>query len=164
MNTTMTDVLEALGITIDATYVPHKTPSGESPVLRWRISVRRNGRQFHETDYSAGCAHSPEYNRNGGRVTVAVVQECDTGWRADRPGWYGTPVPPPDVADVMRSLLLDASSTDENFNDWCANYGFDTDSRKAEASFNQCRETAAALRRTFDRDEMASLEDAFSDY
>ena len=161
MNATANDTIEALGITMDAKYIPHDTPAGESPQLRWRVTVRRNGRKFHATDYSAGCAHSPEYKRGGGRVTAAVVAECETGIIY---GTRGRPVPPPAVADVLRSLLIDASGTDETFGDWAANYGFDTDSRKAEAAFNACRETAAALRRAFDRDELSTLETALADY
>jgi hypothetical protein len=68
------------------------------------------------------------------------------------------------VADVVSSLLLDASNTDERFEDWARDLGYDPDSRTAERVFNACRETAAALRRAFDRDELAALETAFQDY
>lgn len=160
------DILNTLGITIDATYIPHETPAGESPQLRWRVSVRRNGREFHSTEYSAGCAHAPEYKKGGGHygrgVTAAVVAECETGIiYGDR---LGRPVPPPDVADVVHCLLMDASGTDETFEEWAGNLGFDPDSRKAEAAFKACRETAAALRRAFDREELESLEAAFANY
>lgn len=160
------DILDTLGITIDAAYLPHKTPAGEQPRLRWRVSVRRNGLEFHSTEYSAGCAHAPEYKKGGGHygrgVTAAVVAECETGtiyW--DR---LGRPVPPPDVADVVHCLLMDASGTDERFEEWAANLGYDPDSRKAEAVFNSCRDVAAALRRTFTAQELDSLETAFIDY
>jgi len=158
---TASDVINELSISMVAKFVPRETPAKESPRLQWRISLRRNGREFHAVDYSAGCAHSPEYKKNGGRVTLPVVLECETGIV------YGTvwrPVPAPDVADVVASILLDASNTDERFEDWAANYGYDPDSRTAERMFNACRETAAALRRTFTADELAALEAAFIDY
>lgn len=155
------DILNTLGITIDATYLPHKTPAGESPQLRWRVSVRRNGREFYSTEYSAGCAHSPEY-RQGRYVTAAVVAECETGIHyGDR---LGRPVPPPDAADVVHCLLMDASGTDETFEEWAGNLGYDPDSRKAEGIFKACRDVAAALRRTFTHEELESLETAFADY
>ena len=155
------DILNTLGVDIEATYVPHKTAAGESPTLRWIVSVRRNGRPFYETTYSAGCAHSPEYMRHGGRVTSAVVSECETGVVY---GTHATPVPPPDAADVVHSLIMDASTTDEEFEDWASNYGYDPDSREAERIYKACRLTAAALRRAFTRDELTQLEEAFSDY
>jgi hypothetical protein len=154
------DILNTLGITIDATFIPHDTPAGEAPALRWRISVRRNGREFHATDYSAGCAHAPEYKK-AKALTAAVKAECETGIR------YGSrtvPVPPPPAADVVHSLLMDASGTDDRFEDWAANCGFDPDSRAAERMFNACRDTAAALRRTFTAYELTALETAFVDY
>jgi hypothetical protein len=155
------DILSNLGITIDATYIPHDTPAGESPTLRWRVSVRRNGGEFHATDYSAGCAHAPEYKK-AKALTAAVKAECETGIRyGDR---LGRAVPPPAVADVIHSLLLDASGTDERFEDWAGHYGFDPDSRAAERMYRDCQETAAALRRSFTPVELAELETAFSDY
>lgn len=155
------DILENLGITIAATFIPHDTPAGETPILRWKISVRRNGQEFHSTEYSAGCAHAPEYKR-AKALTAAVKAECETGIVYG--SRIGKAVPPPAVADVVHSLLLDASNTGERFEDWAANYGFDPDSRSADRMYRACQETAAALRRAFDRDELAALETAFQDY
>jgi hypothetical protein len=154
-------VLNTLGITIEAKFIPHDTPAGETPMLRWNISVRRNGKEFHSTEYSAGCAHAPEYQK-AKALTAAVKAECETGIVYG--SRIGKAVPPPPAADVIHSLLLDASNTDERFEDWAANYGFDPDSRKAERMYRACQETAAALRRAFDRDELAALETAFQDY
>jgi len=153
------DILDTLGVTIEAKYIPHDTPAGKTPTLRWSVAVRRNGRTFRTIEYFAGCAHSPEHKK-AGRVTPAVVAECETGIL------YGTsrPVPPPSAKEVFWCLLSDARGTDESFEDWATEYGFDPDSRKAEKDFNECRETAAALRRTFDRDELEALEAAFVDY
>jgi len=156
------ETLNALGITLEAKYLPHDTPAGETPKLRWRVSVRRNGREFHATEYSSGCAHSPEYKANGGRVTAAVEAECETGIRYG--SRVGAAVPTPALADVVHCLLMDANGTDERFEDWAAELGFDPDSRKAERMYQACRDTAAALRRTFTAGELADLEAAFRDY
>jgi hypothetical protein len=155
------DILNNLGITIHATFIPHDTPAGESPTLRWRVSVRRNGQEFHAADYSAGCAHAPEYKKSKA-LTAAVKAECETGIVYG--SRIGKAVPPPDVADVIHGLLVDASGTDERFEDWAGNYGFDPDSRTAERMYRACQETAAALRRTFTTVELAELEAAFADY
>ncbi len=155
------EILDTLGITIESTFIPHDTPSGETPTLRWKVSVRRSGWEFHSTEYSAGCAHSPEYKK-AKALTAAVKSECETGIV------YGSrarkAVPPPAAADVVYSLLMDASGTDERFEDWARDLGYEPDSRTAERVFNACRETAAALRRAFGRDELAALEAAFGDY
>ena len=45
----------------------------------------------------------------------------------------------PDSEGVLDCLLSDSSGVDENFEDWAANYGYDTDSRKAEKIYNLCK-------------------------
>lgn len=37
----------------------------------------------------------------------------------------------PQADDVLSSLLLDATSSDESFEDWCSSFGYDVDSRRA---------------------------------
>lgn len=55
---------------------------------------------------------------------------------------------PPDLASVLDCLRSDASSIDDarSFEDWAANFGYDTDSRKAEKAYRACQDSAQALR------------------
>lgn len=55
----------------------------------------------------------------------------------------------PSAEDVMECLLSDASGVESSrgFEDWCAEMGFDTDSRKAEATYRACERNAEKLRR-----------------
>lgn len=46
---------------------------------------------------------------------------------------------PPKAADVLQSLALDSSCSEESFEDWCANFGDDTDSLKAHKTWEACR-------------------------
>lgn len=41
----------------------------------------------------------------------------------------------PDAESVLECLLSDASSAYQSFDDWCGDYGYDTDSRKAERTY-----------------------------
>ena len=52
----------------------------------------------------------------------------------------------PTAQDVLESLLSDASSADQDFEDWCGEYGYDTDSRKAERTYDQVRHLTGKLR------------------
>lgn len=55
----------------------------------------------------------------------------------------------PDAATVLESLLMDASGVENaagDFEQWASEYGFDTDSRKAEAIFRQATEQTEQLR------------------
>jgi len=57
----------------------------------------------------------------------------------------------PELADVLHSLLMDGEAffNAQSFEDWASEYGYDKDSRKAEAIYRQCdaigRKLAAAL-------------------
>lgn len=50
---------------------------------------------------------------------------------------------PHEVFACYCNEALEATNT--TFEDWCANFGYDTDSRKAEQTYNKCREPYASL-------------------
>ena len=52
------------------------------------------------------------------------------------------------TADVLHCLLSDVNSVEESrdFEDWCAEFGYDTDSRKAFATYEACQAQMAPLR------------------
>ncbi len=58
----------------------------------------------------------------------------------------------PKIADVLDCLASDASGYENSngFEDWCLEYGYDTDSRKAEKTYRLIRIQAEALSRIFD--------------
>lgn len=55
----------------------------------------------------------------------------------------------PTLPEVLDCLAMDASSVDNarNFEDWCSELGYDTDSRKAEGVYDACIAQAAELKR-----------------
>jgi hypothetical protein len=64
----------------------------------------------------------------------------------------------PTVADVLHSLFSDASAADENFSDWCDNYGYSDDSIKALNMYKACTEVAKNLRQQFDPETRAKIQ------
>jgi hypothetical protein len=62
------------------------------------------------------------------------------------PGHHGKA---PDSDEVLNCLSLDAGGVENarDFEDWCANYGYDTDSRKAYRIYKACMGIAKKLRR-----------------
>lgn len=60
---------------------------------------------------------------------------------------YGHNGKEPKAADVLDCLASDASSVDqEDFEEWCANMGWDSDSRKAERTYKACEHGAKRLK------------------
>lgn len=60
---------------------------------------------------------------------------------------YGHQGAEPKAKDVLDCLASDASSADESFEDWASNYGYDTDSRKAERTYKAVQRSAARLQK-----------------
>lgn len=142
-------------ITAVSTYIPHKTPAGESPSLRWRVSLRRDGREFFCTEFTQGWGHARAASGVTGRPTVAVMQECETGAGAR----------PPEPAAVLASVLLDADCVDGmSFPQWAREYGHSADSIAAERFYRACCETRDTLAAEFTPEELAALRASVADY
>lgn len=60
----------------------------------------------------------------------------------------------PTAADVLSCLCSDAAGIENaaSFDDWCAEYGYDTDSRKAERTYKACEAIATKVRRLLGED------------
>ncbi len=58
----------------------------------------------------------------------------------------------PDTGEVLECLASDAAGIENarNFDDWCAEYGYDTDSRKAHRTYTICQREASKLKRFLD--------------
>lgn len=52
----------------------------------------------------------------------------------------------PSAADVLGSLVLDATCDVSTFEDFCSEFGYDTDSRKAEATYKAIKATAPKIK------------------
>lgn len=138
--------------------------------LNWRVTLKRNGRDVLTCDYSAGEAHCPAYNlKDPYHRRTGVEFEIEHGKRAARVsdvlGTIGGKVIEPDACDVLHSLALDADVIDcAGFEDWASNFGYDTDSRKAEAVYRECLEQALKLRAALGEDGLRKLREACQEY
>ena len=66
----------------------------------------------------------------------------------------------PDIDDVLDCVILDSQGIDNarSFEDWASDFGYDTDSRKAEAIFKTCKRQRAELKRLMGNDYDSLLE------
>jgi hypothetical protein len=69
----------------------------------------------------------------------------------------GLAVDPP-MADVVHCLISDGNACLQDFEDWASDLGYDTDSRKAYATWVACCETGHRLARVLDIEPLAGLE------
>lgn len=70
----------------------------------------------------------------------------------------------PNLKDVMYAILSDGDALNDNFADWCANYGYDDDSISALNTYNQCCKIGKDLKSLFSNDELEIMREALQDY
>lgn len=170
-------------ITMTAEFINwHNSRNGDKkdPSLNWKVSLLLNGRVFMTTDYMAGCGHCPgnkrtelrPYERNN-----LINWECEFGY-AGRPttssgtgfrsviGLDKKPVRLlPELADVLYSLSMDASAlTAGGFEEWCSDFGYETDSRAAKETYDACVEVGSKLLSAIGHTGMTELAEACQDY
>ncbi len=190
MTNTPEETLKTLGITVESEFVPFsqsRNNIGDTPTLNWLVTVKRNGKHVITTEYSAGCAHCPGYNAKvpskwdhpDSMFQKEIVRvECEKGIEQHL-GPHGSfmnkthkvdgrslPVHiEPDPVNVLYCLVLDSDVLDSGgFENWAYDFGYDTDSRKAEAIYKECIETALKMRAGFSESELSLLRETFQDY
>lgn len=177
--------LEAIGLGMRVTFVPfsrsrNKVETHKS--LNWYVTVTINGRDVVTVPYNAGIAHCPGYGKAVHAAYNWPVRmwqdaicghEVETGFEAM---WFcggfvsrrvdGEKIQIlPKLADVMYSLTMDSDVLRyANFDEWADECGYDTDSRKAEATYQDCLKVALSLNRALGAQGLAYLEQVFEGY
>lgn len=163
---TLAALLERHEITIECVFVPFSKSRHykQWESLNWKVTIKRKGKAFHTCDYSQGVAHCPASkkawnNSHTGKTdsqlkSAAIWEEIETGkiakrglgnQRAAYPS--SKSIPGPNAVDVLSSLALDSSVLDyATYEDWAADFGYDSDSRKGESIYRACLETALKMR------------------
>lgn len=170
------EAVAALDLAIKAEFVPWSKSRNARPnpklsdrSLNWKITVQHKGHDVLTTDYQAGIGHCPSHNqRDSHRPTVDFVAEIEFETENGKP--YRKRLVKdaailPDTADVFYSLAMDADAIDHpNFESWASDFGYDTDSRKAEAIYRACLGIALKLRVALGENGLKRLRDACEDY
>ncbi len=176
--------IESLNLTFEATFVPFsqsRNRDEKQPSLNWRVKMFRAGRLVIETDYTAGCAHAPSYKYSFGKKTLEqrdtdlkVRWECETGGKATSVTWtggehrvFGTKPGSlkPNFRDVLYSIVMDSDVLDyPTYERWAAEFGYDPDSRKGEATYQACLKIALAVRSGIGEQGIELLKEVFQDY
>jgi len=171
--------IKDLGLTLEYQFVPFsqsRSKNQKHKNLNWIVTLRRGNGSL-STEYSAGCGYCPAYLRkqkglSSYETTLVAEKELETGFECTYlPStgnvWFRTPRRPilPSDADVISSLVLDASVLDwSSFEGWAGDFGYETDSRSAEATYKACLEIALKLRAMVGDTGLRVLQEACQDY
>lgn len=146
------DGRNAYGTEIEAQFIA-KVEDGEWPHFEWRVTLKRDDRTYVlPFRMGLGFVQTPCKKRIQ-RYMGRFVEPCDHA------RCQGKQVPiPPTLYDVFCSLKADATNG-ETFDDWCANYGYDTDSRKAMDTYLACQQSEVEARKLLGSDWPRLLDD-----
>jgi hypothetical protein len=183
MNTTITPQTPTMshrvsehGLTMKAERITNRPDKSgdqwDASASHFRVTLSKGSLSM-STYYSMGSAHLANYIReqikskglpyhitpkDAEKALRKVVSIHDEQVYAQLVTRYGAEFAPK-IEDVLDSLTLDASCYENarNFEDFCSEFGYDTDSRKAEGTYKACGEIAKELRHLIGRDGYDAL-------
>lgn len=106
------------------------------PHFAWRLRLQGIDRVF---DYETGIGHAVKRKDGHWGPTKRESGKSYTS----HPDFNGI-IEVPTLERILACLVLDA---DEIFDDWCSNFGYDPDSRKALETYLKCQSVAKDLRK-----------------
>lgn len=127
----------------------------------WNVTITYNN-QSYSSPYWCGTGYNKKpswiIHKDKGFYNK-TLGEYKSAKDAIKAGWV-KPVPPT-LADVMYSLFVDANCAADSHEDYCNEFGYDTDSRKQLEIYLTCQKTRSTLIKMFGQelfDELSRLE------
>ena len=156
--------------------VPEPWGNGKPPARgvprhmdHWLVLFRLpNGGAEETVDYYTGLGHRKRLPE-GRRTWHKDILSSDPGnWEDLRTyrGYVESDTRPvaPKLDHVLHSLSMDASAAGMSFEDWAGDLGYDTDSRAALATYEECQKSAKRLTRITGERDLGKIAEAFADY
>lgn len=149
---------DELGLTLEFQFQPQIFFDGTPPEkmnMKWLATIMHKSKAVLATLYTQGVAHCPSYPRGKfGRLTVSEYDNL----RRDcaNPPRKGAPRQP---LDALWCIATDCQSVMNcgSFEEWAGEFGYDTDSRQAEKTYNECVSNYMALKRAIGDDGIERL-------
>ena len=108
------------------------------------IRTQRITSEAQPTDNNPNMEQDAKHPMDHWRVTLRRPGRKMTVYFSMGSGHHGKE---PEAGDVLSCLASDASALDEDFENWCSDLGFDTDSRKAHKTYTVCKRQAERLQK-----------------
>jgi hypothetical protein len=129
------------------------------------------------TDYKTGIGHRLDRTKKGGidavtgrhlsahRESLAIASNAPIYFPVRREDQFPSLfVPAPTAASVLYGLISDMDCGANTFEDFCANLGYDEDSRKAHDTYLACQKIGTQLKKVFKREHIEALRELLQDY
>ena len=82
----------------------------------------------------------PDWAKQGWSITLKYK-----GKRAQFRFYGGAASKTPTASDLVWAVAIDSEAVDESFSDWCANFGYTTDSITARSTYKACQRNGERL-------------------
>lgn len=166
-------------VTLDCKFIPfsqsrHKDQPYKS--MNWRVTLKYKGHEVLTTDYGKGVGHCKSYQNpprfKSGKIDhyiqrQLIEMEVEKGV-IPRRGFGDTvypsrvKVPEPTKEEVLAALTSDSEVLQfSSFQDWAHEFGYNPDSIKDKALYDDCLSIALKMNSVFNLDE---LRQQFEDY
>ena len=121
----------------------------------WKFNLKK-GQMVESFEYFTGVGHRETVS---GLVAAVMpgAKHVKGRWQAQRPQ-------KPPLAGLLYSIVMDSSAARKTFAEWCAELGYDTDSRKAIATYEACQINADKLNRMFTYAQIERIAEMLQDY
>lgn len=179
---TLSAIAARFGITIESSAPRGEVEPAQSkdskpwPHIAYDVTLKRNGRSIWSGPYRLGIGHVKGFPH--GRLSMHDWSILDPVGHAARMPYNASAEAriaeglakkqkiTPKLDDVLNSLLMDGSAYFDasTFESWCDEYGYDADSRKAEAIWKACDEIGRNLARAFTAQELEELCEAANNH
>ncbi len=148
----------------------------------FNVIMHAKGKQPEVTQYKTGIGHRVDNRPNSRKLSardnagmvelkalyggerVLYPAKHNVSTRPNRKCYDAQYVVTPTQASILHCLILDASALDTCFNDWCDDYGYDSDSMTAFKTYQACCEEGEQLRKIFTHEQKAHLQTLLEDY
>jgi hypothetical protein len=105
------------------------------------------------------------FQRAGKKEVFTTSFKTGTGLRKKSRISPAAPFPvAPNAACVLYSLVMDSEAINGSFDNWCSNFGYDSDSIKALNTYQECCKIGKEFNKLFDRTELEALREMLQDY
>ena len=156
------EYLETQGITWIVNYKGERTRD-DWKCDAWLFTIGK-----HEFEYHTGIGHRVLSERDKSLVdrSYPLPRPAGTVYFAGYQAALRAAKKPkaPEPAGLLHSLMFDSSAGHYTFSEWCSDYGYDEDSRKALETYLACQANAVKYNRLFSPEQRTKIEELLQDY
>jgi len=175
----MTPIEQAneFGISVTHTFVPlskSRNKDKKPLTLNYLVTISLNGKPIiagAEYSEGIGCYSKDMPVALKTRLTLSekgtIDQACETGklFREGSVLSFPKKTLTPDINGILASFFLDATAVNyDTFESWASELGYDTDSRRAEQTYNYCLSVGLKLRNALGSSRFEKMQEVCSQY